>query len=116
MRKRGDYMSPIAIFPLAEMYTDESVLQPGDRTTLLRTERGGAIVHYWGNSRAVSVDTKAHSHPSMRGATSKPPLAASDEPLTRDRQSHDAQSSEADALESPRCSRDASASRVLGRR
>jgi hypothetical protein len=109
-------MSPIAIDPIAVVYMDQSVLQPRDRTTLLRTEKGGAIVHYWGNSHAGSVDTEAHSRPSKRGATSTPPLATSDEPLTRDRQSHDARSSEADAVESPRGLCDALASRVLGRR
>jgi hypothetical protein len=97
-------MSPIAIDPKAVVYTDKSVLQPGDRTILLHTEGGGAIVHYWRNSHAVSVDTQTHSRSSKRGATSTPPLATSDEPLTRERQSHDARS------------RAASANRVLGRR
>ena len=80
-----DCMSPIAIDPIAVAYTDEHVLQPGPRTILLRTAKGGAVVHYCGKSHAVSVDTEAHSRPSKRGDTSTPPLAASDEPLTRGR-------------------------------
>lgn len=94
-------MSPIAIDPRAVVYTDLSVLEPGGRTTLLHTAGGGAIVHYWPDSHAVSVDTEAHSRPPKRGATSRPPLATSDEPLTRERRSQDARFFDADGLESP---------------
>jgi hypothetical protein len=59
-------MSPIVIDPVGVVYADQSVLQPGDRTALLHAEGGGAIVHYWRNKHAVSVDTEAHSRSSER--------------------------------------------------
>jgi len=71
-------MSPIAIDPLAIFDADQPVLHHGHRATLLRTGRGRALVHYWEDSRAVSVDSDT--------------LAAGDEPLTRERQSRSGES------------------------
>jgi hypothetical protein len=63
---------------------DQPVLLDGSRrATFLRMSRGEAIIRYWGDSHAVAVAPEALSLPPAR-ARSRRPLAAGDQPITRD--------------------------------
>ena len=62
---------------------DQAVLHGGRRATFLRMNRGAAIIRYWGDSHAVSVPPEALSP--AKSAVRRPPLAAHDEPTTRER-------------------------------
>ena len=61
---------------------DQAVLHLGRPATFLHMSRGAAIIRHWGDSHAVSVPPDTLSL--MRRARPRPPLAASDEPITRD--------------------------------
>lgn len=76
--------SPVAMGSIAVLYPDQPVLHGGRRATFLHMGRGGAIIRYWGDSHAVSVPPETLSLPPKR-AISRRPLAASDEPITRER-------------------------------
>ena len=65
----------------AVLYPEQHVLHGGRRATYLHMSRGEAIIRYWGESHAVSVPPEALSLPPVR----RRHLAASDEPLARDR-------------------------------
>lgn len=103
-------MSPILIDPLAAEDGDRRY-----RTVLLRAARGGAVVHVCGDSHAVSVGTEIPLL-SERDAISRPPLAASDEPLSRERRADAAWSPQEDDVESPDSQPDASVARLFSRR
>jgi hypothetical protein len=62
---------------------DQAVLHAGRRATFLRMNRGAAIIRYWGDSHAVSVPPETLALPPAR--TRRPPVAAHDEPTTRER-------------------------------
>ena len=62
---------------------DQPVLHGGRRATFLHMSRGAAIIRYWGDSHAVSVLPEALSLPT-RTSKRRRPLAARDEPLTRE--------------------------------
>jgi hypothetical protein len=76
--------SPVAMDSIAVLYPDQPVLHGGRRATFLHMGRHGAIIRYWGDSHAVSVSPETLSLPPKR-ATPRPPLAASDEPITREK-------------------------------
>jgi hypothetical protein len=61
---------------------DQAVLHRGRRATFLHMSRDAAIIRYWGDSHAVSVPPDALSL--MSRARPRLPLAASDEPVTRE--------------------------------
>jgi len=67
---------------IAVLQPDQAVLHRGRRATFLHMSRGAAIIRYWGDSHAVSVSPDALSL--LSKARPRPPLAASDEPLTRE--------------------------------
>jgi hypothetical protein len=68
------------------LYPDQPVLHGGRRATFLHMTRGAAIIRYWGDSHAVSVPAETLSRLRMNSAArSRRPLAAGDEPLSRDR-------------------------------
>jgi len=71
--------------PLVLLSADQYVLHAGRRASFLRMSRGAAIIRYWGDSHAVSVPHETLSLPPTRnGVRSRWPLAARDEPITRD--------------------------------
>jgi hypothetical protein len=74
--------SPEAVDSISVLSPDQPVLHGGRRATFLRMKRGAAIIRYWGDSHAVSVPPEALSLP--KSATRRPPLAAHDEPTTRE--------------------------------
>jgi hypothetical protein len=70
------------------LYADQPVLAASRRVTFLHMSRGEAIMCYWGGSHAVAVSPEALSPlPTSTRARSNRPLAAADEPVTRDRDS-----------------------------
>jgi hypothetical protein len=72
---------PVAFF----LASDQPVLHAGRRATFLHMSRGKAIIRYWGGSHAVSVSPEALSPLPARIRTGPGrPLAASDQPITRD--------------------------------
>jgi len=75
--------SPAAMDSISVLSPEQAVLHGGRRATFLRMSRGAAIIRYWGDSHAVSVSPEALSLPSVRSR--RPPLAAHDEPTTRER-------------------------------
>ena len=78
--------SPIATESFEDLYLDQPVLHHGRRATFLRMSRGAALIRYWGDSHAHSVPLEALSLLRMTSAArSRRPLAASDEPLSRER-------------------------------
>jgi hypothetical protein len=76
--------SPAATDSSDALYLDRPVLHHGRRATFLRMSRGAAIIRYWGDSHAHSVPLEALSLMRMTSPARRP-LAASDEPLARDR-------------------------------
>jgi hypothetical protein len=76
--------SQVAIDSIADLYVDQPVLHGERRATFLHMSRGAAIIRYWGDSHAVSVPLEALSPAMSSAARSRRPLAASDEPITRD--------------------------------
>ena len=68
---------------IAVLSPDQPVLHNGRRATFLHMTRGAAIIRYWGDSHAVSVPQAALTPP----PTKRRALAASDEPISRDRAS-----------------------------
>jgi len=75
--------SPLAMDSISVLSPDQHVLHGGRRATFLRMNRGEAIIRYWGDSHAVSVPPEALALPKTRSR--RPPLAAHDEPTTRER-------------------------------
>jgi len=76
-----------ALDSIAVLYSDQDqpVLHGGRRATFLHMSRGAAIIRYWGDSHAVSVPPEALSLPPISSAArSRRPLAAHDQPITRD--------------------------------
>jgi hypothetical protein len=78
--------SQAAVDSIAVLFPDQPVLHGGRRATFLHMSRGAAIIRYWGDSHAVSVPAETLSLPPMSGAgrSRRPPLAAHDEPITRE--------------------------------
>jgi len=76
--------SPVATDSISVLSPDQAVLHGSRRATFLRMSRGAAIIRYWGESHAVSVPPEALSLP-KRVRSRRPPLAAHDEPTTRER-------------------------------
>jgi hypothetical protein len=77
--------SPVAADSL-DVYLDQPVLHHGRRATVLSMRRGAAIIRYWGDSHAHSVPLETLSLMRMTDpGRSRPPLAASDEPIGRER-------------------------------
>jgi len=79
--------SPVAMDSISVLSPDQAVLHGGRRATFLRMNRGAAIIRYWGDSHAVSVPPGALSLPKSRSR--RPPLAAHDEPTSRERAATD---------------------------
>ena len=77
-------MDSQALDSIAALYPDQPVLHGGRRATFLHMSRGAAIIRYWGDSHAVSVPPEALSRPPRKRARMWMPLAASDEPITRE--------------------------------
>lgn len=73
------------------LYPDQPVLHGGRRATFLHMARGEAIIRYWGDSHAVAVAPDALSVPARIDARRRP-LAAQDEPTSRERASRSAPS------------------------
>ena len=76
--------SRVAMDSISVLSPDQAVLHGGRRATFLRMHRGAAIIRYWGDSHAVSVPPEALSLPKSVKSR-RPPLAAPDEPTTRER-------------------------------
>ena len=77
--------SPVALDSLAVLVPDQPVLYAGHRATFLRMSGGVAIIRYWGGSHALAVPPESLS---LRAARPRRlPLAAHDEPTTRERRS-----------------------------
>jgi hypothetical protein len=77
--------SPVALDSLAVLVPDQPVLHAGRRATFLHMSGGEAIIRYWGGSHAVAVRPE-----SLSLLPTKPrrlPVAAADEPTTRERRS-----------------------------
>jgi hypothetical protein len=70
---------PVAFF----LNPDQQVLHANRRAVFLHMSGGEAIIRYWGDSHAVAVSPEALSLPHAR-ARSRRPVAASDQPITRD--------------------------------
>jgi hypothetical protein len=66
------------------LYPDQHVLHASRRATFLRMSRGEAIIRYWGGSHAVSVSPESLSPPPTSTRARSAPLAAGDQPITRD--------------------------------
>ncbi len=78
-------MDSVQMDALAVVYLDQPVLHGGRRATFLHMSRGAAIIRYWGDSHAVAVPPEALTFPPLKSAArSERPLAARDEPITRD--------------------------------
>ena len=65
------------------LYPDQPVQHRGRRATFLHMSRGAAIIRYWGDSHAVSVPPEDLSL-QAKTVRARPPLAARDEPLSRE--------------------------------
>ena len=71
--------------PVAFLASEQPVLHAGRRATFLHLSRGKAIIRYWGDSHAVAVSPEALSPlPTRTRTRSERPLAAGDQPITRD--------------------------------
>ena len=77
---------PIALDSLALLFADQPVLHAGRHATFLHMSGGVAIIRYWGGSHAVAVPPETLSlRPASRATRSRrPPLAAGDEPMSRE--------------------------------
>jgi hypothetical protein len=76
---------------IAVLCPEQPVMHAGRRATFLHLSRGAAIIRYWGDSHAVSVPPETLSLPPVRSAArSRRPLAAHDEPLSREVAARDA--------------------------
>jgi hypothetical protein len=76
--------SPVATDSIAGLSPDQHVLHRGRRATFLHMSGGVAIIRHWGDSHAVAVPPETLSlagNPRSR----RSPLAASDEPMSRER-------------------------------
>lgn len=76
---------------IAVLCPEQPVLHAGRRATFLHMSRGSAIIRYWGDSHAAAVPPETLSLPPARSTVrSHRPLAAHDEPLTREVAARDA--------------------------
>jgi hypothetical protein len=76
--------APVTLDTLATLSADQPVLHAGRRATFLHMSGGVAIIRYWGGSHAVAVPPESLSLRRMRRTLGPMPIAASDEPTTRE--------------------------------